>query len=336
MSEKQNIANLPKAYYARHMQPGICKYDDEVVLVDTDALKKMTLTGEGIPVFIHHQDVDLDTVKEKAAGYITESFYNPLDGWAWFKFLAIDDDVHVNIAKGWKVSNAYKASEFGRGGTKNNCPFNREILNGKFIHLAIVPSPRYENADIFNPAEFKAYQEKLQQELQERQNSKPEPKGNPMKLFKNKKEELTIDGNDTVETVHGERPISTLVEFYNAKAKKNSEGEDEQDSDMENTVEVDGETVPMKELVNRYNALKTRCNEAEDKIKENEAEKAKAEEEKQNALDAEKKRKEAEGRNNFEELRNAHNTSKPQMPTISSPAAAQVRAANRYGSNKQS
>lgn len=348
-AEHQNASQPPRIFYARHMQPGICKYDDETVLVDTPALKKMIATGAPIPVFIHHQSSDLKTMEDRAAGYVSESFYNELDGWAWFKFLAIDDECHLAVAKGWKVSNAYRGTQFGTGGTKNNCPYNREILDGKFTHLAIVPSPRYEDACIMSQDEFKAYQENLKRELAELQNSNPSPKGKAMifKLFKNEKKEVTTLDADTMIELEGGQEIS-VGEMLNA-VKKNADDEDKKKKEMENAdqmVDCDGEKMPLKELVNKYNAMKKNNKknkknadgETEEEMKNRmEKENADAEMERKNAEEADKKKKEDEDEEkknskHFEELRNAHNVAVEKTPTIEAPQSQLARGKKRYGS----
>ena len=215
----------PNFYYARHMQPGTCRYDKEMILVDTDAMMQMIGTGAGIPVYIHHQvNVPIEDVKEKAAGYVTESFYNELDGWAWFKIMAIDDEIRLAKSNGWSVSDAYRPMNWAVGGTKNNVKFDREIVGGEFTHLAIVPNPRYEEALLLTPEEFKAYQDGRKAKIAELQNSNQSPsKGNPlMKLFSFKKQEVTNSAEAThVELADGKLvTLAEAAELLNGKAVK--------------------------------------------------------------------------------------------------------------------
>ena len=143
--KKEDITNakqFPKCFYAKHMETGLAGYETETILIDTDNLKTMIPTFVGKPVYVRHQEVDLDTMKDKACGYVTDSFYNELDGWLWVKILITDDDGFLAIANGWSVSNAYVPTEWGAGGTHHNCPYDRKIIGGEFTHLAIVPDPR--------------------------------------------------------------------------------------------------------------------------------------------------------------------------------------------------
>lgn len=358
-NEKLNAKQFPKVFYARHMMPGLAGYNDETIFVSADAVKKMTKSFVGKPVYIGHRDVNLETIKNDADGYIAESFFNELDGWGWVKFLAIDDKCYEAIANGWAVSNAYVPTEWGSGGTLNNCPYNREIMGAEYTHLAIVPDPRYEQACIFSPDEFNIYQSQKKAQLDELRNSKSknhsQQKGPFMfKMFKNKKEEVnTIDAdtlveiqNDKGETV--EVSVKEMTEaVLNAKAKKNQDEEEKNNDNME--VQVGDEKMPLSELVNRYNAMKK--NEAEKEEKENESDDDKEkkneseDEEKENESDEEKdEKKNSKGdekdpiaeqaevnRKHFEELRNAHKTSAATRP-IDMSGDKLSRGKSRYGS----
>lgn len=355
----ENITNSqsqkPNFYYARHMQPGTCRYDKEMILVDTDTMKQMIRTGAGIPVFIHHQsDVPLDEVKEKAAGYVTDSFYNEVDGWAWFKIMAIDDEVRIAISNGWSVSNAYRPTNWGAAGTKNNVPYDREILGAEFTHLAIVPNPRYEEACIMSPEDFKTYQENQKSKLTELHNDNPSKGQNPMlKFFKNSKEEVkTIDLATHVEV---EGKLVTIEEMMNA-VKKNSDVEktvDKEDKEdfkkLENeVVDVDGEKMPIKELVNRFTKMKKNEADADEKAKkdkedkenaekknaEDEAKKKADDEEKKNAEEKAKKDEDEKtnGKGFYETLLNAHeNAPKDSVTVIETTTSMVARGSSRYG-----
>jgi hypothetical protein len=339
MEKSNSVSQKPNFYYARHMQPGTCRYEDEMILVDTDAIKGMIKTGCGIPVYIQHKPgVPIEEIKDHAVGYVTESFYNELDGWAWFKFIAVDDEARQAIANNWAVSNAYIPSQSGESGTKNNVEYDREILSADFTHLAIVPDPRYEDACIMTPEEFKAYQEKQKQNLSELQNSKGKTlvsKGKKMfKFFKTKREEVSeVDSDTQIELEGGE--VVTVGEMMNAmkknsddeKEKENQDDEDEKENEddgeckkkaealMNETVEVGDESMTLKELVNRYKKMN------EKKNAEDEESKKKEEEEKEN------------GKTRFEELQNAHKKGgKTSAIMIETSATMVKRGQERYGS----
>lgn len=300
--EKKNAKQFPTVYYARHMYPGIAGYEDETILVDDEAIKKMVKSFVGKPVYIQHKDVELETLKEDAAGYIADSFFNETDGWAWVKFIAIDDECHQAISEGWSVSNAYIPDEFAPGGTKHNCPYDRKILGGDFTHLAIVPDPRYEDAKIYSPDEFKIYQESKKRELEELRNSKGK---NMFKLFKNEKTEVTSVDEDTMIELQNGKSIS-VKEMINAV----EEDEKENEKDDEQLVNVGGEEMPLKELINRYMKMNEKDEEKENS-EEEEKENTSDEDEKENESDEDEKENEDDeekknSRKHFDELRNAN------------------------------
>lgn len=345
-AERHNANQFPKNFYARHMQPGLCGYNDEKILLDTDALKRMIGNDAiGKPVYILHNsepnESRLKNLKDEAAGYITDSFYNELDGWAWFEILVIDDKAHQKIAQGWSVSNAYLPTEWGPGGTKNNVAYDREIVNADFTHLAIVPDPRYEDACIMTPEKFKSYQESKKRQLEELKNSLSEStEGKQMfKMFKNERKEVSsVDADTIVEYEPGK--TATVGEMMNAM-KKNESDEDKakrekeekenaekaEKENAESMVDCDGEKMPMKEFVNRFKAMKKN----EDDRKAADEKKNAEDKEKADKEDKEKKEKE---NSRFTELQNAHENA-PQImnAAVADTATNKVaRGVQRYGS----
>jgi hypothetical protein len=170
---KVNAKQMPEVFMARHMREGVARYEgedgDDVILVRNDTIRKMCESMRGVPVFVIHQDVDMENLQQQADGYVSKCFYNENDGWWWCEFVAVSDKAHEAIQKGWLVSNAYGFEEVdvrNEDGTYINVPYNREILNGEFNHLAIVPDPRYEDAVIMTQEEYKQYNSQLRDSLE--------------------------------------------------------------------------------------------------------------------------------------------------------------------------
>lgn len=301
----KNVSRTPEVYYCKHIEKGVVNYEVSdktvTVLIDEEALNKMDATFQGRGVFVHHQDVALDELQEKADGYVVESFYNKLDGWHWAKFLIISDEGHQAINQGWSVSNCYVATEFGESGVYHNINFDQKVLSGVYEHLAIVPNPRYEGAKIFTSEEFKQYNSNLKNELESLRNSKDQ-KTNGGKvmfnLFKKEKIENAIDlENAVVQCEDGEEIIlKDAIEFMKNSKKKNEEGKEKEKEEfeisMESEIDVDGESMKVKDLVNAYRSAKKKnaedeeAKKKEEEKKENEAEEEakKEEEKKENAL----------------------------------------------------
>lgn len=367
---KNSIEGFPTFYYARHMRPGLAKGGgrdrSEVMKVDLEAIKKMIPSGNGIPVYIDHQDVDIDTMKEEACGYVTESFLES-DGWAWFKIMIIDEAAHDKIASGWSVSNAYIPSEKAAGGTMHNCEYDVEILDGKFTHLALVANPRYEEACIMSQDEFKAYREKQRMQMEQLKNSK-EPSA-MFKFFQNKKQEITNAADlteDAYIVIEGQKVSmkdlikNTKEKMKNEKdgdeddadketkkeekedekknkksVKKNSddEGDDDEMENSEATFDVDGEEVSLNALKKSYsNAMKKneKKNEKERRTKGDEEDEGDDADEE----DKEKLNKKGEKRNSkdhFDDIRNANEMGVTKI-VIETSMDKVKRGQQRYGS----
>lgn len=351
--ELKNAIHIPRRFYARHMFPGVCGYDDEVVLVDNDAMKRMIPSMEGVPIYINHRPVDLEKIQSEADGYVVKCFYNELDGWLWAECLAVSDEAQAAIDNGWKVSNAYSPTEWGPAGKFHNVDYQRKVVNGEFKHLAIVENPRYEEADIFTPEQYQNYELRKTSELKELQNSlETKTNGAKMfKLFKNKREEVSEIDADTMITLENGKSVS-VQEMINAvkkneedqeKAKAEKEKADKDNSDDEEKMNEDTEVsvgdkkMPLKELVNKYNKMK---NNASKKNKKNAEEddddmSDENENEAEEESDEDKKDKKNSKTDHFTELQNAHHkkpTNKAAVIEISSDQLA--RGLAQYGSQK--
>lgn len=335
VEEKKNAKQFPQVFYAKHLEAGHATYDNETILLDNPTLIEMAKSFVGKPVFAgQHEKVELDNLQEQADGYVVESFFNT-DGWLWVKFIAVSDASFEAIARGWGVSNAYIPTEFEGAGTHHNTPYDRKIVNGYFTHLAIVEFPRYEESKILTPEEFKAYQEETKAKLSELHNSKPQPqktegKSKMFSIFKTKKEEVAQISPDAQIELENGKTVS-ILEMVNALKKNEDEGkkEEKESPDMEMEIEIDGEAIPLKELVNRYkNAMKKNSDEEAKK----EDEKSEEEDKSKENEDKEEKKEEDEKTNSkdfFTELRNAHST---QGKAVSTSMDSISRGKSRYGS----
>lgn len=322
--EKQNAKQFPKCFYAKHMETGLAGYETETILIDTDNLKTMIPTFVGKPVYVRHQEVDLKTMKDKACGYVTDSFYNEIDGWLWVKILITDDDGFLAIANGWSVSNAYIPTEWGSGGTHHNCPYDRKIIGGEFTHLAIVPDPRYEEAKIFTPEEYKAYQEDKRKKLEEVHNSKEKD----IKM-----------ADETIEVKKGffQDMFGELLNAMKKNAEEDKKEDKKEDDQKENADEekrkVGDEEMTFTELVNKYMSLTNKKNaESEDKKEEDEDKKENSDDKDEDDKKEDKKENSKGGVDHFQELKNAHEKATFTAPvkTFETMQAQLQRGRDRY------
>ncbi|AFC22568.1 hypothetical protein phi1422_0048 [Bdellovibrio phage phi1422] len=348
-----------KIYYGMHMEPGVAEYNEGGkmfrVLAREEVCKKMDPTFPGCPVYVLHVDGVPDNreeIKQEADGYVAESFYNPVDGKHWTKFIVNTDEGVNAIEKGWVLSNAYFA-EYGPGGLWHAVEYHREVISGEYEHLAIVPNPRYEGSVILTPEEFKEYNSKKEKQLQSLKNSNNNKKGEePMKLtfFKREKVENGLDLESTMVALpksKREVTIAALVNEADASemAKKENEGKPVF-ANGEHRVKIGDGDMSVNELVEKYNSLIAKPN-AEEEIEEDdgaEVENESDEEEVENAGDEEPKEepKKTEAKKNsmtktpkskehFNALKNAHKNAVEEV-TIETSDDMVARGKSRYGS----
>lgn len=304
----KNAKQKPRTYYARHMFPGVAEYSNERIQIDNNTMKKMCRSMVECPVYVYHKDVDIENI-HNADGFVSDNFINPYDGWMWSKFMVISDAGHDAVAKGWAVSNAYKPiAPFGPAGTQHNVDYDRKILNAEFTHLAIVPNPRYEEAKIFTPEEYKDYNAALKTEA-ELINSKNINKGKPAMFFFKK---TPIDADKVTDADHVEMDDGTIVtvaEMKNAleadakaKEKETADAAAKEKAEKEklnSKITINGVEMTVAEAAKKYQELEEKTN----STAEEEAEKAKKAA--QDALDIKNAAAEKDGQANLDELKNA-------------------------------
>lgn len=326
--EVKNASDFPKFYYTRHMQAGLCGYEDETILVDTDAVIKLGDTFKGKPVYIQHQDVKLETLKEDAVGYVQNTFMG-VDGWLWSEIMITDDEAHEVIKDGWAVSNAYIPTVWGEGGTKHNLPYDREVLAGEFTHLALVPNPRYEDAKIYTPEQYQARNTQLVNSLASNPTQK---KGFIMKFWK-KEEVSDASTADFIEYTNdkGEVVTKSVEEMKNAL-----EAEAKKEEVKAKKVLVNGKEMTVEELAKAYEKLNAKKNEDKEVDERDDVENTDDESDMENESEdkeTESECDEVEEKKNshFDTMKNAHLKNSGAILIETSMSKLQ-RGQSRYGS----
>lgn len=349
-----NSKDFHKRYFARHIKAGPVHYvekgEDKIYLVKDEALKKMNASFEGKPIYIKHVDeINMETLKEDANGYVVKSFYNEFDG-AWWVEIIADDEAQGYIEKGWAVSNAYLPTELGSGGEYHAMKYDKEVKNGVYEHLAIVDNPRYEEAVIMTPEEFKNFNESQKAELEKLKNSKEKK----MLSEEEKKELLDSLKNSLVEVVKD--TVKNALEEKIEEDKKNAEDEDhrqlireiaavsaKEEGDFEGGLDEKvreiiklAETLGYSKDEAKHNAEDEEDKEEdkkEDKEEEKDEEsKENSEESKENKCNEEEEKK--ENSKFFSFLHNAKTTNGEKKKSIDTMASGLALGKIRYGSNK--
>ncbi len=291
----KNASAWPQMVKIKHMEPGLVRYDDIgpagpdgkpkglTLLLRKEAMDKMRASFKGRPVVnFTHKDVDPSDFKAgKADGIIVDAWFE--NGWDHAKALIWDDETKKNCTeRGYQASCAYVPTELDMTpGSYHNIPYDGEILNGTYTHMAIVPNPRYEKSAI---------------EICNSKGGKMAIIDKVKAFFNFKGEKKTLDLDQKTEVVVGsdgsKATLETLINSYKAEqaAKEKAELENAVKTLADDAiVTVDGKEVTIKDLKAAHAAALERKNSAE----KEEAEK-KAEEEKRNAEEAEKAAKEKE------------------------------------------
>jgi len=263
--------------------------DDGKYLLRKEAIDRMLPTLEGRPLVIGHQKIDPDHLEDIAVGYITKGYWNPETG--SFDCDVLVKDPEILNPEHNAVSCAYVATEFGEGGRYSGIEYDAEILNGNFTHIALVETPRYNDAKILvnginkGKAMIKRFFSNAAGAEDEKKSEDEEKKEN--------EDGKSLNPDDVVMVGEDEVTVKDLIDCYKNSCKKNEEKEEENEDEKKDNEEEkkDNECDEKKnedsdddlvskvtKIVERILAEKDKKNEDEDK-KDNEDK-----EEKQNSL----------------------------------------------------
>jgi len=325
----------PKRYRIFHVSPGLVRYtgengEEHLVLVRKEVLDRMNPTFKGKPVFNEtHKIIDAETafnfssgeLAEMADGVVSDVGYDEETNRYWVDAMIWDEQTQNNIEK-----NGYGASnayipESGPGGIYNNMPYDEEVISADYHHLAIVSNPRYSDTQIIQNSNSGGIM-KLKLNIGKKKAVRKNEVEEPEEID-DEVEEMEVNA-DAVLEVDGESvPVSEMVENFRNMKKAQSEAGGGSVS-MDDTIEIDGEEVPMKTL---YEAYKSKTNETveptDDPLEDSV---------KQNSLGDEDGAKNKPNKN-FRTIQNAAGkTEKREKPEVDTLRKRLVRGKSRYGS----
>lgn len=141
--------NNGRPFKSRFLQAGLVKYDFGVCLLKKETIDKFVNTFINQPVIIGHKDT---IIERDVVGYVHNIWFSPEDGWFWCDGTLKDEEaIKLVEEKGFNVSCQYRITEYTNNEEDklhNGNPYDKEIINGIFEHLALVECPRYEDAFI--------------------------------------------------------------------------------------------------------------------------------------------------------------------------------------------
>ena len=287
LREKTNSKDWAKTYKASNfIEKGVCTYNDETIYLSQEALNKAIASIKGRPVVIKHQKVTPQNMEDHAVGYVSGCGFSEWDASFYCDFLVFDDEGKEVIAKDYSVSCAYIPKAFGKGGTWHNTPYDREVTELEFTHLALVPDPRYEDAKIYENSKDN---DNTTKETYNMENEKVEvPTALLDKLFgfiqqpflnakeePKDKEDVKVD-DDEMEYEGKKYSKKELVNAYEAKCNAESEGvkglkkfvkEEEEEEEHKEEEKKNSTTDEDMEFFNSMQALMaTASQDADDKV----------------------------------------------------------------------
>lgn len=249
----KNAKQKPAVLYGMHFVPGIAEdptEENSLLFLNEQTLRDMDETFAGCPVYVNHvEGANLARIEEEADGYVVRSFYNATDGKHWAQFLVTSDAGHAAIKQGWKLSNAYSAESLGPAGVWNGVSYKKQIVKGKFDHLALVQNPRYAESVVMTPEQFEMYNLDLRKSLSLVANNgtivkKEAQMPNLLSLFKKTPVDST-DFEDSIVTLPTGKEVS--VKDLVANAMKNAKEKAAPKEDSKETPKEDRAKEPPRE-----------------------------------------------------------------------------------------
>jgi hypothetical protein len=254
----------PKSYKTRFIEPGIMSYEDKeqgVVLVSKETLDRMAASFRNKPVIFipeMHDNSDEKTAfnfddlsANPASGIITGIPYWGDDGWQWVEMSVWDEAAQEALDSGYSVSCAYDADEDTIGGIWHEIPYTSEVTDGKYMHMAIVPKPRYEGSRVLANSKGDALNNIFRKKEKNAAPPEPEKKAVPLAGKETPAEEKAeLMNDDTMVDVNGTPvPLHELVSNYE---EKNGAGAQAPLADEDEVALSDGTKVTLADLKAAY------------------------------------------------------------------------------------
>ena len=273
------MGRWPTTYSCKLMEAGIISYEDSgagIAYLTKQTIDKIAPSIIGKPVVVRHQKVTPENHDKVAVGYVTGVHFEPADAWFYVDFMIISDEVEPIDRDGCVVfkapdgeildgiSGAYDVINTADGGVWHDIKFDAEILDGSFTHLALVVNPRYEETNKIREASFMLINGKVANQIDNAES--PEYKE---QFAKEKKEhpemtdaeikKIVLDharaknkeaASDENMNSKEESPMKNLFKIF----RKVTNGKDEAEEVMNAAVDIDGQEIPVKELIDTYKA----------------------------------------------------------------------------------
>lgn len=136
------------------LEPGVVKFGDKnlMIYISKETIDRYSHRLKGKPVTIGHIEGITEENAQKVSVGDVAVCPEPGECIVTIK----NEEADRLIESGDRFSCCWVPVKWGPGGTWHNIPYDRELVEMDFTHLAIVPDPRYENVEVFmNSKEYK-------------------------------------------------------------------------------------------------------------------------------------------------------------------------------------
>lgn len=136
------------------LEPGVVRFGDKglMIYISKEAIERYSYRLKGKPITIGHiEGITEENAQEVSVGDVAVC-PNPGECIVTIN----NEEADQRISNGERFSCCWVPIKWGPAGTWHNVPYDRELVEMDFTHLAIVPDPRYENVEVFmNSKEYK-------------------------------------------------------------------------------------------------------------------------------------------------------------------------------------
>lgn len=129
------------------LEPGIVRFGDKnlTVYISEKAIERYSYRLKGKPVTVGHiEGITEANAQQYSVGDVAVCT-EPGECVVTIK----NEEADRKIESGERFSCCWVPVKWGPGGTWHNIPYDKELVEMDFTHLAIVPDPRYENVEVF-------------------------------------------------------------------------------------------------------------------------------------------------------------------------------------------
>lgn len=135
------------------LEPGVVRFGDKnlTIYISEKAIERYSYRLKGKPVTVGHiEGITEANAQQYSVGDVAMCT-EPGECVVTIK----NEEADRKIESGERFSCCWVPVRWGPGGTWHNIPYDKELVEMDFTHLAIVPDPRYENVEVYmNSKEF--------------------------------------------------------------------------------------------------------------------------------------------------------------------------------------